>query len=108
MKISFRTSPTQFFKTRNISQIRRSVYKRVYKLLTRITGANIEDLVSGLNVLSDDILETRVALIPVELLLVLLVTVFPVFLLSVLGHFLDLILNCSQFQFVYQASQGHI
>ena len=48
-------------------------------LLTRVAGANVEDLIGGLNVLSDDILETGVALIPIELLSVLLVTVLPVF-----------------------------
>ena len=61
------------------------------ELLTRVASSDVEDLVSGLDVLSDDILETRVALVPIELLLVLLVTVFPVFLLSVLCHFFLLI-----------------
>ena len=55
--------------------------------LTRVAGADVEDLVRGLHVLCNDILQARVALVPVELLLVLLVTVLPVFLLTVLGHF---------------------
>ena len=55
-------------------------------VLTGVASANVEDLIVGLHVLRDDILEAGVSLIPVKLLLVLLVTVFPVFLLSVLGH----------------------
>ena len=62
-------------------------------LLTRIACAHIKDLISRLHILCDNILEAGVALVPVELLLVLLVTVLPVLLLSVLGHcFLFLLL----------------
>lgn len=56
-------------------------------VLTRVSSSDVEDLVSWLHILRDDVLEARVALIPVELLLVLLITVFPVFLLTVLSHF---------------------
>lgn len=55
-------------------------------LLTRVSSSNIKDLVAGLDMLGEHILESVVALIPVELLLVLLITVFPVFLLTVLSH----------------------
>ena len=57
-------------------------------LLTRIACAHIKDLISRLHILCDNILEAGVALVPIELLLVLLVTVLPVILFSVLGHFL--------------------
>ena len=59
--------------------------------LTGVTSADIENLVVGLHVLCDDILEARVSLVPVKLLLVLLVTVLPVFLLSVLSHVCSLL-----------------
>ena len=62
-------------------------------LLTRIAGAHIQDLISRLHILCDNILEAGVALVPVKLLLVLLVTVLPVILLSVLGHFLLLLIT---------------
>ena len=62
-------------------------------LLTRIAGANIENLISRLHILCDNILEAGVALVPIELLLVLLVTVLPVILFSVLGHFLLLLIS---------------
>ena len=55
-------------------------------LLTRVSSSNIKDLVAGLDMLGEHILESVIALIPVELLLVLLITVFPVFLLTVLSH----------------------
>ena len=59
------------------------------KLLTRVSSTNVEDLVGGFNVLGDNIPETWVSLVPIELLLVFLVTVLPVFWLSVLGHILS-------------------
>ena len=62
-------------------------------LLTRIAGAHIKDLISRLHILCDDILEAGVALIPVKLFFVFLVTVLPVILLSVLGHFLLLLIT---------------
>ena len=62
-------------------------------LLTRIAGAHIQDLISRLHILGDNILEAGVALVPIELLLVLLVTVLPVILFSVLGHFLLLLIT---------------
>lgn len=55
-------------------------------VLTWITSANVENSVAWLHVLRDDIFEACVALIPVELLFVLLIAIFPVFLLSVLRH----------------------
>ena len=58
----------------------------MHALLTGVAGANVEDLIGGLHILRDDILQTGVALVPIELLLVLLVTLVPVFLLAVLGH----------------------
>ncbi len=68
------------FKTRAVIQ------KKGVELLTRVSCSNIEDLVGGLDMLGEHILESVVALIPIELLLVLLITVFPVFLLTVLSH----------------------
>ena len=49
------------------------------EVLTGVAGSDIEDLVCGLHILSNDVFESRVTLVPVELLLVLLVTVLPVF-----------------------------
>jgi len=48
-------------------------------VLTRVTASNVEDLESGLDVLGHNILKARVALVPIELLLLLVVTVFPIF-----------------------------
>jgi hypothetical protein len=39
------------------------------KILTRVTASNVEDLECGLDVLSHNILKARVALVPIELLL---------------------------------------
>ena len=68
-------------------------------LLTRVSSTNVENLICSLDILSDNILEAGVALIPVELLLVFLVTVLPVLLLSVLGHFLLLIVKLDLISF---------
>ena len=54
----------------------------------RVSSADVQDIVSRLNIQVDNFLEARVALIPIKLLLVFLVTVLPVLLLSVLRHFL--------------------
>ena len=63
----------------------------------RISAANIEDLESWLNVLSDNILDASVSLIPIEGLLIsmygqqyvdlLLITVLPILGFSVLCHY---------------------
>lgn len=59
-------------------------------MLTGVSSSNIEDLECGLDILSDDVPNSAVALVPVKRLLVLIVTVFPVFALSVLSHYLFL------------------
>ena len=53
-----------------------------------VTGAHVEDLIVLLHVLRDDVLDAGVALVPVEGLLVLVITVLPVLCLAVLRHFL--------------------
>ena len=55
--------------------------------LTGISSAHIEDGERWLDILSDDIFDATVALVPVEGFLILLITVLPVLGFSVLCHF---------------------
>ena len=52
-----------------------------------VTATKIQDLEWWLNILCDYIFNSTVSLIPVKRFFVFLISVFPIFLLSVLSHF---------------------
>ena len=70
----------------NICDVLESIFKHFFAHL-RVATTKIKNLKWGLNVLCNYILNSTVSLIPVEWLLVFLISIFPVFLLSVLSHF---------------------
>jgi len=66
----------------------RKSYIKIYLelTLTRISSANVANLERGLNILCNNVSDSSISLVPIERLLVFLVTVFPVFALAVLSH----------------------
>ena len=70
----------------NVCNLWKSILKHFFTHL-RVSTSKIEDLEWWLNILCDYIFDTTVSLIPVEWFFVFLISIFPVFLLSVLSHF---------------------
>jgi len=69
----------------NAGNVLVTIFKHLFSQFG-VAGSHIQNLELRLQVLGDDILDSGVPLVPVELFLILLISVFPVVGLSVLSH----------------------
>ena len=77
-KEEFRNQRRGRTKNFKLLEIKSSLDHWLSVVLTGISGSNIQDLEGRLDVLGNDVLDSAVALVPVEGLLVFLITVLPV------------------------------
>ena len=70
----------------NICDVLESVLEHFFTHF-RVPASEIKDLERRLDILSNYIFDSAVSLVPIEWLLVFLISVFPVFLFTVLCHF---------------------